>query len=77
MSDAASSAFGDLAVDTTVKPLLSTPGLYTAELSESMELRDPVGRGAHDHGAAGHARAARPAEPGRFLPLGPWPAKLP
>jgi acyl-CoA thioesterase len=43
MSDAASSAFGDLAVDTTVKPLLSTPGLYTAELSDQWNFATPSG----------------------------------
>ncbi|HWN66094.1 MAG TPA: thioesterase family protein [Haliangium sp.] len=43
MSDAASSAFGDLAADTAVKPLLSTPGLYTAELTDQWNFATPSG----------------------------------
>ena len=43
MSDAATSAFGDLAADTAVKPLLSTPGLYTAELSDQWNFATPSG----------------------------------
>jgi acyl-CoA thioesterase len=43
MSEAAPSAFGDLAVDTAVKPLLSTPGLFTAELPDQWNFSTPSG----------------------------------
>jgi acyl-CoA thioesterase len=43
MSEAAPSASGDLAADTAVKPLLSTPGMYTAELSDQWNFATPSG----------------------------------
>ncbi|WP_428261478.1 acyl-CoA thioesterase [Haliangium sp.] len=43
MAESEQAAYGDLAADTAVKPLLSTPGLYTVDLPDRWNFAGPSG----------------------------------